>query len=89
MAKSSVSVESLIKSTYALQVAVRCTDDVELICRKNQLKVCEMLKPFCALSNNCEYAMLFINAYFLQCPNVVLNCVSVGQNSYERVRGHH
>ena len=57
MAKSSQSVESLIKSTFALQVAVRCTEEVEMACRKNNLKFSEMLKPFCALSNNGEYTM--------------------------------
>lgn len=54
MAKSGQSVESLVKSTFALQVAVRCTEEVEIMCRKNNLRFCEMLKPFCALSNNGE-----------------------------------
>ena len=54
MAKSSQSVESLIKSTFALQVAVRCTEEVELACHKNNLSFSELLKPFCALSNNGE-----------------------------------
>lgn len=54
MAKSCQSVESLIKSTFALQVAVRCTEEVEIACRKNHLQFCEMLRPFCALSNNGE-----------------------------------
>lgn len=54
MAKSCQSVESLIKSTFALQVAVRCTEKAEAACRKNHLRFSEMLKPFCALSNNGE-----------------------------------
>lgn len=54
MAKSSSSVESLIKKTYALQVAVRCTEEAELICGKNNLKFFELLRPFCGLSNNGE-----------------------------------
>lgn len=70
MAKSTQSVESLIKSTFALQVAVRGTEEVELACRKNNLKLSEMLKPFCALSNNgesheCKFDKC-MNAYLCQ-----------------------
>ncbi len=55
MAKSSTNVDSLIKTTFALQVAVRSSEDAELICRKNQLTFSELMKPFCALSNNGEF----------------------------------
>lgn len=57
MAKSSQSVESLIKSTFALQVAVRCTEEVETMCLKNNLKFYEILRPFCALSNIGEWKL--------------------------------
>lgn len=56
MAKSSQSVESLIKSNFALQVAIRCTEEAQLTCGKNHLRFCEMMRPFCALSNNGEYS---------------------------------
>lgn len=63
MAKSPQSVESLIKSAFALQVAVRCTEEVEFTCRKNSLSFSELLRPFCALSNNGE----FITKDFVKC----------------------
>jgi len=52
MARSPQSVDTLLKSTFPIQVAVRTTDAVEQICSKNNLRFFELLKPFSALSNN-------------------------------------
>ncbi len=54
MAKSTQSVESLMRATFPIQVAVRTTEAVEQICSKNNMKFFELLKPFCALSSNGE-----------------------------------
>ena len=60
MAKSSCGIETLIKTTFPLQVAVRCSEEVEFTCQKNNLSFSEMLKPFCALSNNGKLWSIFI-----------------------------
>ena len=67
MARSSQSVESLLRATFPIQVAVRTTEAVEQICSKNNLKFFELLKPFCGLSNNGE----LVNAFYTKCKAVV------------------
>ena len=41
---------SFIKNSYGIRVAVRSTQDVEELCRKNHLSFCELLRPFSQLS---------------------------------------
>jgi hypothetical protein len=43
--------ETVIKKSYSLQVAVRCTPGADAICRKNQLTFCELVEPFCHLNS--------------------------------------
>ena len=43
-----------IKNLYGLQVAVRCSSDVEDICQKNCVSFCELLRPFSQLSSESE-----------------------------------
>ena len=43
-----------IKNLYGLQVAVRCSSDVEDICQKNYVSFCELLRPFSQLSSESE-----------------------------------
>lgn len=50
MAQSLHNIEVIIKKTYALQVAVRCTPGAEAVCRKNNLTFCDLLEPFSHLS---------------------------------------
>lgn len=50
MAQSLHNIEVIIKKTYALQVAVRCTPPAEAVCRKNNLTFCDLLEPFSHLS---------------------------------------
>lgn len=49
MAQSAQGTEVLIKSVFALQVAIRSTEGAEAICNKNQLSFTELLKPFSQL----------------------------------------
>ena len=56
MAQSQQSIESIIKNSFALQVAVRCTEDAEAICEKNKLSFAELLRPFSQLSAQGEEA---------------------------------
>ena len=56
MAQSLQSIESLIKSAFALQVAVRCEEDVEAICQKNNLTFADLLRPFSQVSTQGETA---------------------------------
>ena len=49
MAQSSESIEALIKNAFALQIAVRTTEDADAICRKNHLTFPELLAPFSQL----------------------------------------
>ena len=58
MAQSLQSIESLIKSAFALQVAVQCAEDVEVICKKNSLTFAELLRPFSQLNTQGESAGL-------------------------------
>jgi hypothetical protein len=50
MADSFQSFASHIKNVCGVQVAVRCTSDVEKICHKNYLTFCEILRPFSQLA---------------------------------------
>lgn len=54
MAQSGQTVEALIKSAFALQVAVRSTEGAEAICKKNRLSFTELMRPFCQLSTQGE-----------------------------------
>lgn len=51
MAQSLYDVEAIIKKSYSLQVAVRCTTSADALCMKNQLTFCELVEPFCHLSS--------------------------------------
>ena len=51
MAQSLHGVEAIVKSSYGLQVAVRCTPSATNLCRKNQLTFCELLEPFSQLNS--------------------------------------
>ncbi|CAI8014074.1 Trafficking protein particle complex subunit 8 [Geodia barretti] len=51
MAQSLSTMESIIKGSYSLQVAVRSTPDAESLCRKNRLTFCELLEPFSQLGS--------------------------------------
>ena len=54
MADSLQSFEAHIKNICGVQVAVRCSKDVEEICQKNFLSFCEMLRPFSQLAAESE-----------------------------------
>lgn len=54
MAQSLQSIESLIKSAFALQVAVRCEEDAEAICQKNGLSFADLLRPFSQLGSQVQ-----------------------------------
>ena len=60
MAQSTRSVESLVKLTYALQIATRCSEDAESICRKNHLSFPELLRPFSVLSEKGELLLVCV-----------------------------
>ncbi len=50
MAQSQLKVEAVMKGTFPLQVAVRCTEDAETLCWKNRLSFSDLLRPFSQLS---------------------------------------
>lgn len=50
MAQSQQKVEVVMKGTFPLQVAVRCTEDAEVLCRKNGLSFATLLRPFSQLT---------------------------------------
>lgn len=54
MAQSSESIEALIKNAFALQIAVRTTEDADAICRKNHLTFPELLAPFSQLHSQVQ-----------------------------------
>lgn len=54
MAELLQSLPSFIKDSYGIQVAVRCSQDVEEICHKSHLSFCELLRPFSQLSTEGE-----------------------------------
>lgn len=54
MAQSTRSVESLVKMAYALQIASRCSDDAETICKKNHLSFADLMRPFSVLTEKGE-----------------------------------
>lgn len=51
MAQSLYDVDTILKKSYSLQVAVRCTTVAEALCRKNSLTFCELVEPFSHLSS--------------------------------------
>ena len=40
-----------MKDAFGLPVAVLCSDDASLICKKNKLTFVELLRPFCRLTS--------------------------------------
>jgi hypothetical protein len=69
MAQSTRSVESLVKLTYALQIATRCSEDAEQICKKNHLTFPDLLRPFSVVSEKgkyvygCLYLLMYLEAH--------------------------
>lgn len=55
MAQSTRSVESVVKLTYALQIATRCSEDAVQICKKNHLTFPDLLRPFSVVSDKSKY----------------------------------
>ena len=51
MAQSSRKVGTLIKSSFGLQIAVCCSDNAEVVCKKNNLTFSELLRPYSLLGN--------------------------------------
>lgn len=70
MAQSLQSIEVLIKNSFALQVAVRSTEDADAICRKNRLTFSELLRPFSHLGNEGEFSGMGVEQLLL--------CATVG-----------
>lgn len=69
MAQSLHSIELIIKKTYALQVAVRCTPGAEAVCKKNNLTFCDLLEPFSHLTSQskalCDGCNLSLPLFYL------------------------
>ena len=53
MTQSSESVDTVMKATYPLQIASRCSSEVEQICQKNSLSFVELMRPFTTLNGPC------------------------------------
>ena len=70
MAQSVHGTEVLIKSVFALQVAIRSTEGAEAICNKNQLGFTELLKPFSQLSSPGESVVLEPDPLRRECGRV-------------------
>ena len=74
MAQSTRSVESLVKLTYALQIATRCSEDAEQICKKNHLTFPDLLRPFSVVSDKSKYGH---QAVYLVIYSIMFNWVKL------------
>lgn len=66
MAQSLYDVEAIIKKSYSLQVAVRCTTSADALCMKNQLTFCELVEPFCHLSSPGKQSLMDDSTLFIR-----------------------
>ena len=52
MAQSRKGGYAFVKDTFGLPVAVLCSEDASVICKKNRLSFVELLRPFCQLTTD-------------------------------------
>jgi hypothetical protein len=68
MAQRKKSEVEFIQDTFCPQVAVLCSYDAEVVCRKNALTFVELVQPFCRYNGESNY--LFWSSLF--CLNFYL-----------------
>ena len=63
MAQCKLSAQEYVQNAFAPLVAVLCSHDAELVCRKNNLSFVELIQPFCRLTT--EGKLMNNNPYIL------------------------
>jgi len=63
---------AFVKDTFGLPVAVMCSEDASLICKKNKLTFVELLRPFCRLTSDGALYRIIIICELYDCLNMLL-----------------
>ena len=59
---------AFVKDAFGLPVAVLCSEDASVICKKNKLTFVELLRPFCRLTTEgALYRIITIGTCILIC----------------------
>ena len=66
MADCSQSPYEFFQDAFSPQVAVLCSHDAEVLCRKNNLSFVELTQPFCRLSAEGTYVLFRL--YYISNP---------------------
>ena len=60
MAQRKKSEIEFIQDTFCPQVAVLCSYDAEVVCRKNSLTFVELVQPFCRFNGESIKAIIYL-----------------------------